>query len=101
MPVQDLAWNDNLPMLLIRLSDILTREQFESFKPDIKKAEKETDKTKMVTVTMKADPSQGFKDRNGRPFDFVSRFFAPWFGVDEDSVTGSNTLNTLWLEQLK
>jgi len=23
------------------------------------------------------------------PFDFISRFFAPWMGVDEDPVTGS------------
>lgn len=26
---------------------------------------------------------------DGRPYDFVSRYFAPWVGVDEDPVTGS------------
>jgi predicted PhzF superfamily epimerase YddE/YHI9 len=26
---------------------------------------------------------------NGKPYDFVSRFFAPGAGVDEDPVTGS------------
>ena len=84
-----MAWNSSLPMLLVRLSDSLTREQFEAFKPDIRKAEGQTDKTKMVTVTMKADPTRGFVDRNGRPLDFVSRFFAPWIGIDEDSVCGN------------
>jgi PhzF family phenazine biosynthesis protein len=26
---------------------------------------------------------------DGRPYDFVSRYFAPWVGVDEDPVTGT------------
>jgi PhzF family phenazine biosynthesis protein len=37
-------------------------------------------KERGVTVTARGD---------GRPFDFVSRFFAPAAGVDEDPVTGS------------
>ncbi len=34
--------------------------------------------------------------------DFVSRYFAPWIGVDEDPVTGSNhcALAPFWAERL-
>lgn len=38
----------------------------------------------------------------GEPYDFVSRFFAPWIGIDEDPVTGSahTVLTPYWAEQL-
>jgi len=38
-----------------------------------------------------------------RPVDFVSRYFAPGFGVDEDPVTGSAhcTLAPYWAAQLR
>jgi len=47
-----------------------------------------------VIVTAPADP--------GRRLDFVSRFFAPTFGVDEDPVTGSAhcVLAPYWIERL-
>jgi len=47
-----------------------------------------------VIVTAKAD--------EGSRYDFVSRFFAPRVGVDEDPVTGSahTTLATFWGERL-
>jgi len=39
-------------------------------------------------------------DQNG--VDFVSRYFAPWIGVDEDPVTGSahTILGPYWAEKL-
>lgn len=39
---------------------------------------------------------------NGPNHDFVSRYFAPWVGVDEDPVTGSNhcALVPFWAERL-
>ena len=41
--------------------------------------------------------------RGEKPFDFVSRFFAPAFGIDEDPVTGSAhcCLAPYWKERLK
>jgi len=38
----------------------------------------------------------------GYPYDFVSRYFAPWVGVDEDPVTGSIhcALAGFWAERL-
>ncbi len=40
---------------------------------------------------------------DGRPYDFVSRYFAPWVGVDEDPVTGSVhcALAVFWGERLR
>lgn len=39
---------------------------------------------------------------SGRDYDFVSRFFAPGSGIDEDPVTGSShcTLTPFWAERL-
>lgn len=47
-----------------------------------------------IIVTAKADP--------GRPYDFVSRFFAPGSGVPEDPVTGSAhcALAPYWADKL-
>ncbi len=38
----------------------------------------------------------------GSEFDFVSRFFAPWLGINEDPVTGSvhTVLTPYWSEKL-
>lgn len=46
-----------------------------------------------VAVTARGD---------GRPYDFVSRYFAPWVGVNEDPVTGSVhcALATFWAARL-
>lgn len=46
-----------------------------------------------VVVTSRGD---------GKPFDFVSRFFAPWLGILEDPVTGAAhcALGPYWRERL-
>jgi PhzF family phenazine biosynthesis protein len=47
-----------------------------------------------VAVTAKADTNSGY--------DFVSRYFAPWVGINEDPVTGSAhcMLGPYWAEKL-
>ncbi len=42
-------------------------------------------KVRGVIVTVRAD---GNTDTAGPPYDFASRYFAPWVGIDEDPVTG-------------
>lgn len=41
--------------------------------------------------------------KGGGGYDFVSRFFAPWVGIDEDPVTGAAhaVLGPFWSEKLK
>ena len=38
----------------------------------------------------------------GSPYDFLSRFFAPWMGIPEDHVTGSahSVLGPYWRDRL-
>lgn len=48
-------------------------------------------------------PNAGLAERDeGRPVDFVSRYFAPSHGIDEDPVTGSAhcVLTPFWAEKL-
>ncbi len=44
----------------------------------------------------------GHGSGDGKPYDFVSRFFAPYFGVPEDPVTGSmhTALVPFWAKRL-
>jgi predicted PhzF superfamily epimerase YddE/YHI9 len=56
-------------------------------------------------VSLGARPGRGVAVTargDGRPYDFVSRYFAPWVGVNEDPVTGSVhcALATYWAERL-
>jgi PhzF family phenazine biosynthesis protein len=57
----------------------------------------------IITAPGAANPSGGSKRPDGFALpDFVSRFFAPTFGVDEDPVTGSahSQLIPFWSEKL-
>ena len=43
----------------------------------------------VVTLAPKNPEKQGFVDDKGKPYDYVSRYFAPWAGIKEDPATGS------------
>ena len=64
--------------LLIHLED---EEILRNLKPDFgrMKSTRTKEKIEGIIVTSKGHP----------PYDFVSRFFAPWVGIDEDPVTGA------------
>lgn len=47
------------------------------------------DKFKLMAITVKGTAENGFVDKCGKPYDFVSRCFAPWYGISEDPVTGT------------
>jgi PhzF family phenazine biosynthesis protein len=55
-----------------------------------------------VLLEVKAGSLQATAQDDGRPYDFVSRFFAPHFGVQEDPVTGSAhaALVPFWSQRL-
>jgi PhzF family phenazine biosynthesis protein len=64
--------------ILIRLDN---EEEVMKVKPDFEKMnELSLDDMIGVIITSQGDP----------PYDFISRFFAPWVGVSEDPVTGSS-----------
>lgn len=73
------------------LVEVDSEQTLRSLTPDHSSLRKEP--VRGVIVTAKAD---------GPEFDFVSRFFAPGAGVDEDPVTGSahTALGPYWAEKL-
>ena len=75
-----------------------TQEQVEALKPDFR--EMSTVPARGVIVT--APGNSNASDANGESVDFVSRFFGPQSGIDEDPVTGSahTTLVPYWAEKL-
>lgn len=55
-----------------------------------------------ILLEVKAGSLQATAAGDGKPYDFVSRFFAPHFGVPEDPVTGSahSALVPFWARRL-
>ncbi|MCY7349771.1 MAG: PhzF family phenazine biosynthesis protein [Cytophagaceae bacterium] len=71
-----------------------SQQQVESLQPDFRLLSQIN--VRGVIVTAPGD------DANDAPVDFVSRFFGPQSGIDEDPVTGSahTTLTPFWAEKL-
>jgi len=87
----EVKYSGTMKMLLIQLGEereVMELEpDFESMKPAVSEPE-----IMGVTVTAPGNP----------PFDFVSRFFAPWLGINEDPVTGAahTVLTPYWSKHL-
>lgn len=96
LPYDEVFFNAATRNLFIRLSDSVTRLQFESASPPVQLMEKTHREGRLngVLLTLKAHDEQ--------VYDFLSRYFCPWLGLDEDPVTGSahTTLGTYWSKQL-
>jgi len=80
----------NQPNYIVQLE---SEAQVRAIAPDMKLLKSVTPAAMGVIVTSRATSPE---------FDFVSRYFAPAAGIDEDPVTGSAhcTLATFWQEQL-
>lgn len=104
LPVNEVHVSSVARMALIRLDDTVTRKQFESFNPigsELIKAGNNVDYIGVI-VTLKGSKINGSVDDQGNTYDFISRFFAPWSGIDEDPVTGSAhaVLGPFWAKHL-
>ncbi|XP_055338819.1 phenazine biosynthesis-like domain-containing protein [Paramacrobiotus metropolitanus] len=90
--------------LLIRLKDDVNVSQLKEciVFPDHLLAQDTGGLIKGVILTLKGSAENGAVDREGTPYDFVSRYFAPWQGIAEDPVTGSShtVLAPYWSEVL-
>uniref|UniRef100_A0A8C9FRP7 Phenazine biosynthesis like protein domain containing n=1 Tax=Pavo cristatus TaxID=9049 RepID=A0A8C9FRP7_PAVCR len=85
MIVQDLRYSPDTEKLLVRLSDAYERSVLEELQVRAQhflSAEK-TGKVKGLILTLK-----GKSNGKDKGHDFYSRYFAPWYGVLEDPVTG-------------
>ncbi|XP_022654778.1 phenazine biosynthesis-like domain-containing protein isoform X1 [Varroa jacobsoni] len=92
--------------LVLRLKDNTTMKQLENFSPNFDRMMAFSGGNltlRGVTVTLKGSKENGCVNaETGEVYDFVSRHFAPWYGVPEDPVTGSahTVLGPYWSEQL-
>jgi PhzF family phenazine biosynthesis protein len=84
---EDAQYSERIEKLLIRLS---SEEVLRNLKPNFEfiKASSTGENIRGVIVT---SPSHS-------PYDFISRFFAPWIGINEDPVTGAahSVLASYW-----
>jgi len=77
--------------LLILMPD---EQSLRDLKPDFERLKSAETKDKIAGVIVTS--------KGHAPYDFVSRFFAPWLGINEDPVTGSahTTLCAYWAKAL-
>ncbi|CAN9506969.1 unnamed protein product [Ophioblennius macclurei] len=97
-PVQDVSLSSSTKKLLIRLADSCDRSVLSGLNVDAAALQRcETGgRVKGVIITQKGSPDL-------KPgYDFYSRYFAPWFGIPEDPVTGSahTVSGSYWSEKL-
>lgn len=79
-----------LDMLLI---EVRSKQELLDIKPDYSRLINASDHTKEVVLTTKSDDSN---------YDFYSRCFCPWIGINEDPVTGAahSVLARYWSNRL-
>ncbi|XP_071830055.1 phenazine biosynthesis-like domain-containing protein isoform X2 [Apostichopus japonicus] len=86
--------------LLLRVPDSCTREELEKMSPNpaAMMAAYKTGEVMGVIITLRGSQENGAVDEDGRVYDFISRYFAPWNGIDEDPVTGAahTVLSPYW-----
>jgi PhzF family phenazine biosynthesis protein len=93
--VDSVSYNKRTKKLVVTLSTALGRDYLEKLSPssgqllDIDQSSLYNNNIKGLIVTMKSEDNE---------YDFISRYFAPWVGIDEDPVTGSahTVIAPLW-----
>uniref|UniRef100_T1IWX5 Phenazine biosynthesis-like domain-containing protein n=1 Tax=Strigamia maritima TaxID=126957 RepID=T1IWX5_STRMM len=96
LPYDDVQYNSRTKKLLICLSDTLSRSHFENIKltnESLLNAHN-TGQVGGLILTLGGP--------NAKPYDFLSRYFSPWNGVNEDPVCGSahSVLTPFWAKIL-
>lgn len=98
--VKDIMYNERTKKLVFELdSSIVDRKFLESLvvSPSallgVDQSDRGTSTITGVIVTMTDDTKQ---------YDFISRYFAPWNGIDEDPVTGSahTVISPMWTNKM-
>ncbi|PIK59228.1 putative phenazine biosynthesis-like domain-containing protein [Apostichopus japonicus] len=86
--------------LIVLLHPSVRREELEKMSPNpaAMMAAYKTGEVMGVIITLKGSRENGAVDEDGRVYDFISRYFAPWNGINEDPVTGAahTVLSPYW-----
>ncbi|XP_064091310.1 phenazine biosynthesis-like domain-containing protein 2 [Macrobrachium nipponense] len=98
--VQEVRLCSTIKYLLIRFNDSVTREDLEGVQPNYSEMMKVHDGSlvKGVILTAVGDAHKGGPSK----YHVFSRFLGPWYGVNEDPVTGSahTVLGPYWSKEL-
>lgn len=102
LPVEEVVLSTS-KKLLIRLQDTVTRQQMQELKPLSEELLSGASDIVGVIISLKGSGLDDCKDKQGKAYDFISRYFAPWMGILEDPVTGSahSVLGPFWSKILK
>jgi len=98
--VEEILFEPSLRYLVVRLGTAkgteISRDQFEATQPNIARMHAAHAGGQLVGIILTVPGPEG------GPHDFLSRFFAPWAGIEEDPVTGSahSVLGPLWTKRL-
>ena len=67
------------------------RQELENLAPSVEKFVEvaRSGRVRGVIVTLRGSAENGCVDETGRVYDFVSRYFTPWNGINEDPVCGA------------
>lgn len=86
----EFGYCDELDMLLIEVED---KQSLLNINPDFQKALTSSETIKEVVITSKSEDKE---------YDFYSRCFCPWIGINEDPVTGAShsLLANYWSRKL-
>ena len=98
-PPEEVLFGRDMLMLLLRLP---SPEEVKALSPDFPRLSKMRLPYGATGVIVTA-PEKNGNNRSGQAsFDFVSRYFGPWEGIDEDPVTGSahTVLGPYWAKRL-
>uniref|UniRef100_A0A0K0FIG9 Phenazine biosynthesis-like domain-containing protein n=1 Tax=Strongyloides venezuelensis TaxID=75913 RepID=A0A0K0FIG9_STRVS len=95
LPLRNVYYTADCKKLIVELKGDINKDQLLAIKPNYSlmlTLHPNSDFVKGLVVTIKPDnpQEQGFIDKDGKPFDYVSRYFAPWVGINEDPATGSS-----------
>lgn len=95
LPLKNVYYANEAKKLIVELDGSVNKSQLLKMKPNFSSMitiHPNGDFVKGLIVTIKPNNSkeQGFIDKDQKPFDYVSRYFAPWVGINEDPATGSS-----------
>jgi len=105
-PIQACLYTDPMKLLVV-LDPATTKDELLTIKHNGDKLLQVHDGTKIrgvvVTLSPKDAKKQGFVDAEGKSYDYASRYFAPWAGINEDPATGSSqcVLGPFWANEKK
>lgn len=100
--ISDIQYSPGTEILVLRLKDQENNPEklLEKVSPDFKKLEAIPTGTLSVASVIVTIKGADAKDGTGAPH-FYSRFFSPWYGIDEDPVTGMahTILTPYWFQE--